>query len=521
MNISYNIIVDYMRPFLARGFKPAEQNREFDCIQLLPEEISELEPEHLYFGRLSQLISSPMADMPGLYLVCVEDEVCEKAKDIRCQMILVRSDHSETKLFNTVQSLFIRMNKWERDMYRAIADKVPVQNLLNLCGDNFRKPLFVFDYALNTIASINDTHGTDLIVNTISSHGGLPDEYIRFIIDNNILTAAKSYKKLGLLRNNLKRPFNVLIKSLRANTLSIDCVVMFFDRELPTPSDYDYMRYFVNMLDRFIQLNGKGNGRQIKNDQSFFIDCIEGRIVSKADMQRRAMLVGIPCQGRFSLSCVRFDSFSYSSAIYLMDEMAAANPTAVIFVYKQEVILINNESRFPNSEADKETIAMRSDDYLKKHNAKVGISGICTDLFALRISYIQAAAAIELGSLLDPGGFCYRYRDYFFYHIISSASKSIDFRYLYAQRLNSVIEYDREHGSDNVRLLEVYLMNEFSVSKTAEIMHLHRNSVIYRLDKIKTLMGESLEDPVFRANLLLSCFTLRLKNAMENEGEDV
>lgn len=521
MNISYNIIVDYMRPYLSRNSKLAEQNREFDCVQLLPEEAAELEPKHLYFCRLSQLARSAMAELSWLYLVCVEDEMLENPGGIKCQMILVRSDYSATKIFNTVQALFFRMNKWERDMYRAIADKVPVQSLLNLCADNFRKPLFVFDYALNTIASINDTHSMDAIVNTISSNGGLPDNYIRFIIDNNILTAAKSYKKLGLLRNTLKRPFNVLIKSLRANTLSVDCVVMFFGRELPTPSDYDYMRYFVNMLDRFIQLNGKGNDRQVKNDQSFFTDCIEGRIVSRADMQRRAMLVGIPCQGRFSLSCVRFDSFSYSSAIYLMDELAAANPSAVIFVYKQEVILINNESKFPNSEADKETIAMRSDDYLKKHNAKVGISGICTDLFALRISYIQASAAIELGTLLDPGCFRYRYRDYFFYHIINSANKSIDFKYLYAQRLNPVIDYDREHCSDNVKLLEVYLMNEFSVSKTAEIMHLHRNSVIYRLDKIKTLMGESLEDPVFRANLLLSCFSLRLKNAMENEGEKV
>ena len=519
MNISYNIILDYLRPYLSRHCRTAAMSREFDCIQLLPEEVSELDMEHLYFCRLSRLAASPMADVQGLCLVCIEDTSPKNIQDIKCQMILVKGECSATKLFNTVQALFIRLNKWERDMYRAIADKVPVQNLLNLCADNFRKPVFVFDYALNTLASINNSPGTDMIVNTISSCGGLPDDYIRFIIDNNILSAAKEYKEPGLLRNTLKRPFNVMIKSLRANTLSVDCVVMFFDRELPTPSDYDYMRYFVNMLDRFIQLNGKGNNRQIKNDQSFFTDCIEGRIVSKADMQRRAMLVGIPCLGRFSLSCVRFDSFSYSSAIYLMDEMSAANPTAVIFVYKQEVILINNESKFPNSEADKETIAMRSDDYLKKHNAKVGISGICTDLFALRISYMQAAAAIELGTMLDPGKFRYRYRDYFFYHIISCAGKSIDFRYMYAQRLNSVIEYDREHGSDNLKLLEVYLMNEFSVSKTAEIMHLHRNSVIYRLDKIKALMGESLEDPVFRANLLLSCLTLKLKNAMENEGD--
>jgi hypothetical protein len=519
MNITYNVIANQLIPYLSERNRSLKTDKEFDMILLLPDTISDINTDYIYFSELSAVLRSPCASMCNLFIICIDDRNIKNIPEsIKCNFILVSSDFSQANVFNAALSLFIKMNNWEKNMERAIADKASLQILLNMSEKFLRKPLFIFDYALHTLACTKNIPTSSSIVKEIIANEGLPQNYIKFIADNNIFLKIEKYQEVGLYRHPDISPFNVLLKSMNANLLNVDCVVMFYDSELPTRSDIDYMRYFTRMLDHYINTNYFNHITPFKHEQSFFIDCIEENVSSINEMQRRSLLVGIPYRGKYSLSCVHFDNFSYASATYIIEEMKSANPYAILFIYKQEIILINDEQKFLNSEADTKTIEMRRDNFLKSQNTKVGISGICNDLFNLRIAYIQASAAIEIGMIFKPQKFRYRYRDYFFYHVIYCASKCIDLKYLYAPRLNKLIKYDSLHRTDNMKLLEVYITHDRNVTQTAAIMHLHRNSVLYRLDKIKTLLGESLDNPLFKANLLLSFITLQLIDALNKGG---
>ena len=57
-----------------------------------------------------------------------------------------------------------------------------------------------------------------------------------------------------------------------------------------------------------------------------------------------------------------------------------------------------------------------------------------------------------------------------------------------------------------------YLLTERSISSTAKIMHMHRNSVIYRLNKIQEILGLDLNDPDVRLRLLISFKILELQS---------
>lgn len=49
------------------------------------------------------------------------------------------------------------MNEWEREMERAIADRVSIQEVLDISAAFFRKPVFIFDYALRTLAKTGES----------------------------------------------------------------------------------------------------------------------------------------------------------------------------------------------------------------------------------------------------------------------------------------------------------------------------------------------------------------------------
>lgn len=70
-------------------------------------------------------------------------------------------------------------------------------------------------------------------------------------------------------------------------------------------------------------------------------------------------------------------------------------------------------------------------------------------------------------------------------------------------------DYDRERGSDLVRTLAVYFDAAENASETADRLFLHRNSLLYRLERIQNLTGLDLKDTEVRLALQLGLLTLR------------
>ncbi len=70
---------------------------------------------------------------------------------------------------------------------------------------------------------------------------------------------------------------------------------------------------------------------------------------------------------------------------------------------------------------------------------------------------------------------------------------------------------DDKESRDLLDTLYIYLLNERSYLKTSKDMDLHRNSIVYRINKITSRYDIDLEDPMIRQNLLLSYRLLHLQ----------
>ena len=100
-----------------------------------------------------------------------------------------------------------------------------------------------------------------------------------------------------------------------------------------------------------------------------------------------------------------------------------------------------------------------------------------------------------------------------------SSSKSFCFSYLLSQftKLNEeqnlshpalavLKRHDWEKNTDYYRTLFVYLLYERSILLGAEQLHIHKNSFLYRIQKIRDMIDADLDDPNQRCYLLLSYF---------------
>lgn len=71
-----------------------------------------------------------------------------------------------------------------------------------------------------------------------------------------------------------------------------------------------------------------------------------------------------------------------------------------------------------------------------------------------------------------------------------------------------LLNYDRERRSDLVRTLRVYFASGANASETADRLFLHRNSLLYRLERIQNLTGLDLKEPGARLALQLGLLAI-------------
>jgi DNA-binding PucR family transcriptional regulator len=78
----------------------------------------------------------------------------------------------------------------------------------------------------------------------------------------------------------------------------------------------------------------------------------------------------------------------------------------------------------------------------------------------------------------------------------------------FGELVRPLVEHDRQRRSDLVRTLRVYFATGANASEAADRLFLHRNSLLYRLERIQRLTGLDLKDPGARLVLQLGLLTL-------------
>ena len=82
---------------------------------------------------------------------------------------------------------------------------------------------------------------------------------------------------------------------------------------------------------------------------------------------------------------------------------------------------------------------------------------------------------------------------------------------LYQETLGDLIQYDRENGSDMLHTLEVYLEEDCNIALTTDHLFVHRNTVKYRLKRIREILGRDIHNVTVQFNLRLA---FRIKRYM-------
>lgn len=127
-------------------------------------------------------------------------------------------------------------------------------------------------------------------------------------------------------------------------------------------------------------------------------------------------------------------------------------------------------------------------------------------------SFRQAGQALEMAQrLAEPRPLFYP--DLLVYRLLLQIENSPELKAFQQEILGPLLEH--ENGKELIRTLEVYFERNGNLKKTAHNLYIHRNTLIYRLERIQEITSLDLDNPETRLALQL---TLHIHKMLGNSG---
>lgn len=144
---------------------------------------------------------------------------------------------------------------------------------------------------------------------------------------------------------------------------------------------------------------------------------------------------------------------------------------------------------------------------------KPGIAGV-------RAGYREAEQALTMGVRLFGPGRVIGFGDLGLYRLLYALQGHAELREFYDDQVRPLLEYDRRTGAGLMQTLEAFFRCHGSPTEMAQLLHLHRNTVLYRLRRIEEIGRLRLDNPETRLNLHL-CLRVREVLQASGQGEGV
>lgn len=294
--------------------------------------------------------------------------------------------------------------------------------------------------------------------------------------------------------------------------------------------DFDHLeRLIVGQVAPILSLEFARERERSKVESRYqseaFMDVVQGNYQQAEEMLARARLLGhdLSVPQAVVVFEIALDETTYVSGALetqwskrLREELLRSWPTAWVISEPRRVLALLPRTRSEEPEApenDEQTLL----NSLERTRARLqpqqtrhpvlysgGIGQVARDVQAIPQAWREAQQALEIGRRLFGEGKLHSFARLGIYRLLFPLYGEQTLLDFYQETLGPLLDADNRSNQALLETLEGFFRCNGNLSETARAMHLHRNSLLYRLGRIEELLGRSLEDAELRLSLQIA-----------------
>ena len=177
--------------------------------------------------------------------------------------------------------------------------------------------------------------------------------------------------------------------------------------------------------------------------------------------------------------------------------VAARAPSAIVTARREEVVVLAPlDPRGPAGLGARKLADALAGQLSIQHPRlaiTVGVGGVCSHVDQVSHSYEQALRAINAARSLGRSGRAVAFEDLGLFRLLLQVPQIEDLREFAREVFGDLLEYEKKHKVGMLRTLSAYLRHNGSFHSAGEELHVHKNTVRYRLTRIEEISGLHLD----------------------------
>ena len=465
-------------------------------------------PACLYVGYVSELPPA-LEDMGKANLICIDDAPIPsgftESGDIN--LYLIPKGTNQFDVLNKIADIMIdeaTLTSAMRRILDALYSGNGLQALVDVASEVFENPIFINDSAYKIIAMSHKTQFKNETLEEEKSLGYVHVSNIEGMKRDGLLSKflGKSDKIITSKRRDKNETW--LFKNVLLHGIFIAAIAIVDNNRPFRELDYELLERFSKIVAVEMEKNDfyKDNRGVMYN--YFLSDLISGKIQNQKSITQRANILNWKMYEWFKIIVIvdGKKEFSESRMQSIADNIRRAIPDCRWTIYQKNLIVfISRPKKDIASESEIETFKI----FLKNNDIYAGVSSSFNNLMEASRYYKQAVRAVDVGVFSHKSEHLFFYPDISPYYAASLILKRSEPRDFCPDEIEIVQRYDAENNSELLLTLEKYLYYVDDPVSAAKSLNIHRNTLLYRINKIKELTGLDLSygDERFKVQLYL------------------
>ncbi|GKU30338.1 PucR family transcriptional regulator [Clostridium folliculivorans] len=404
---------------------------------------------------------------------------------------------------NNLNEIDIKLALYMQDLFDGFCSNKGLQYLIDKARERFVRPLILIDTSGKLLAASYDAENIFRFVHSENKNTYLSEESLSQINSNNIKDNF----------NNSNNSNRTLINSIKIDIIEIGRFIV-YENNIPFQKiDFMLIDKVSSLISAQLQKDILLNLDNNNLPNYLLADLIEGKQIDESVVKNKQQYLKWAKSEHLYIMVIgsnRQEAFdSKISAIFRalksyipIGQCIIYNPGIVAFI---DELLFNKLLNSPNKDFS---------EFLSKNNLYAGISQKYSLLTDSKKHYMNAVTAMEIG--LKRNINCSFFEDctmHILYELISNRYDQMDFCH---PAVAMLMTYDKENGTNFLETLKQYIFYSSSPGEAARLLNIHRNTLFYRINKIKEMTDIALEHGDEICKIFLSIRLLEIKEELHS-----
>lgn len=504
----FSNIIDLIKKTIELKSTSILTDGDFFDVELLDNSINSYHDDVLYIGHLAQVIDK---DLPPRFFLFFDDMSINYMDKLTNYIQIEEKDYALA--FNMIRKELMRSLKAEQtyaNMLQMILNGRGLDTILSELTQKTGNAMAILDISGKILAHSMPFDVPDPIWIQSVERGYCPIEFMEHIRE---VRSKNDFPKTTEAFTSLCDSTNIpyLCSKILSKDLLLGYVFMF---ECEEPID-DQTKQLLPLISKATsEMILRGNDNVSLRSQIYYnilIDMLEGIDPTQARMRIKNSELHFPV-----CMCVIYAKPSYYHGENFVKEelhkalLAIFDKASSVYYNKGIVLIVPvNESYHIDECAEEKLKALA-----KEQHIKFGISNPFNDATLFNDYYRQAEYALLFSQRLNKEDDINYYCDFAFFDILKELPVKLHLGKFCHPALAHLRRYDYEHSTELYNTLKVLTQTGFNQRKTAELLFLHRNTLIYRKNRIEEVTGICFEDEGLLFQLL---YSFQIDSFIENE----